>query len=90
MNHGRKAYLSILIVGFMYSIVRSYMNVLEEHTTVEETKRSYNASFPSFTFCVADGHYDLTTIAEVDREIRKFFEEKVSAFLLFYGLGVHA
>ena len=89
MKHSRKVYLSILIIAFLYSILRSYMNVLEENTTIEETKRAYNASFPSFTFCVADGEADnLTTFEELDREIHKFFEDKISAFLWIYGLGV--
>ena len=89
MKHSRKVYLSILIIAFLYSIIRSYMNVLEENTTIEETKRAYNASFPSFTFCVADGEADnLTSLKELDQEIHKFFEDKISAFLTIYGLGL--
>ena len=42
MEHSRKVYFGILLVAFLYSISRSYMNVLEEHTTIEETKRVSN------------------------------------------------
>ena len=89
MEHSRKVYFGILLVAFLYSISRSYMNVLEEHTTIEETKRAHNATFPSFTFCVADGEADnLTSLKELDQEIHKFFEDKISAFLTIYGLGL--
>ena len=38
MEHIRKVYFGILLVAFLYSISKSYMNVLKEHTTIEEYK----------------------------------------------------
>ena len=85
----RNVYLNVLIIAFIYGVIRSFLNVLEEPTTFEETPRAYNATFPSLTICIRDGSPDnFTTFLDVEKYINDFFVEKVDGFIKMYGLGV--
>ena len=85
----RKLYVGILLVAFLYSASRSLLYVLEEPTTVQETMRPYNATFPSLTCCRKDSDKDpFITFQDVDEEVNRVFDEWVLATLTISGLGV--
>ena len=87
--YSRKVYIAFLMVAFGYSISRSLFHVLAEPTTVEETIRSYNATFPSLTCCLKDTQKDhFTTFQEVYDGIHKLFENDIRANLKILGIGV--
>ena len=89
MSPTKNFYLNALIVAFIYSIIKSFLNVLEEHTTFEETLRAYNATFPSLTICIRDGSPDnFTTFLDLDDYINRFLEQNVEGYIKMYGLGV--
>ena len=51
MATSRKIFRAFLICTFMFTIIRSYINVLNEPTAFEETEKRYHATFPSITIC---------------------------------------
>ena len=72
MNTFKKLYISCLLVAFLYSIITSYLFILEEPTSFEETVR-FEASFPSLTICRRQWRADnLITFLDVMEEIRGF------------------
>ena len=85
----RNVYLNVLIIAFIYGVIRSFLNVLEEPTTFEETPRAYNATFPSLTICIRDGSPDnFTTFLDVEDYLNAFFEQKLDGYIKMFGLGV--
>ena len=51
MALSKNTYVAILVLAFLYSVIRSYMNLLGEPTTFEESISHEVASLPSITFC---------------------------------------
>ena len=51
MALSKNTYVAILCLAFSYSVFRSYMNLLDEPTTFEESISHEVASLPSITFC---------------------------------------
>ena len=85
----RKVYVGMLIGAFLYSILQSYMTVLEQHTTVEESRRSFNATFPSVSLCLINEKNDtlhFTTMNGLHDYINKFLDN-VSAELKIGEIG---
>ena len=72
MNISKKLYISCLVVALFYNIITSYLFILEEPTSFEETVGS-EASFPSLTICRRQYWEDkLITFLDVMEEIRGF------------------
>ena len=72
MNISKKLYISCLLVALLYSIITSYLNILEESTSFEETV-GFEASFPSLTICRRQWRADnFITFLDVMEEIRGF------------------
>ena len=85
----RNFYLHVLIIAFIYSIVKSFLNVLEEPTTFEETLIAHNATFPSLTICIRDGRPDnFTTFLNLENYLNTYFEQQIDGYVKKYGLGV--
>ena len=69
----RKVYICLLISVFLYSIVISFLNVLEEPTTFEEIEIENYATLPSGTFCRRSEKMDtLKTFDDVVNEVNNF------------------
>ena len=58
MALSKNTYVAILVLAFLYSVIRSYMNLLDEPTTFEESISHEVASLPSITFCNRQGSED--------------------------------
>ena len=72
MNTSKKLYILCLLVALLYSIITSYLFILEEPTSFEETV-AFEASFPSLTICRRQWRADnLITFLDVMEEIRGF------------------
>ena len=72
MNISKKLYISCLVVALLYSSITSFLIVLEEPTSFEETVGS-ETSFPTFTICRRQWWADnLITFLDVMEEIRGF------------------
>ena len=87
MNTFKKLYISCLLVAFFYSIITSYLFILEEPTSFEETV-AFEASFPSLTICRRQWEMDdLTTFLDAMQEIREF-HRLVEATLIHAGKNI--
>ena len=87
MNTFKKLYISCLLVALLYSIITSYLFILEEPTSFEETV-GYDASFPSFTICRRQFWPDnLITFLDLMEEIRGF-HRLVMAGLSYDGVHI--
>ena len=84
MNISKKLYISCLVVALLYSIITSYLIVLEEPTSFEETV-AFDASFPSLTICRNQGWVpdNFITFLDVMEEIKGFHRHAVT--LLVYN-----
>ena len=72
MNTFKKLYFSCLLVALLYTITTSYLFILEEATSFEESV-AFEASFPSLTICRRQWKVDnLTTFLDLMEEIRRF------------------
>ena len=83
----KKVYVVILFATFMYSTSRSLMHVLDEPTTMQETSKAYNATFPSLTCCMRP-RFDYETFEELYEGINLVFENNIRAKLRIWGIGV--
>ena len=73
MAFSKKLYIFVLTIIFAYNIFRSYLNVLEEPTTFEESNLKYSASFPSVTFCIRlNGKDNYTTFNDLKKDVEQF------------------
>ena len=73
MKTCKKLYILCLLGAFWYSIITSYLVILEEPTSFEETELTFAASFPSFTICRRQWDMDdLDTFLDVMQEIIGF------------------
>ena len=74
MAYTRKLYVLTLIAVFSYSIITSYMKVLQEPTAFNEVELENYATFPSMTICerplVKDSFHNFT---EVNLSIQNFY-----------------
>ena len=87
MNTSKKLYILCLLVALLYSIITSYLNILEESTSFEETV-GFEASFPSLTICRRQWKADnLTTFLDLMEEIRGF-HRLVMAGLSYDGVHI--
>ena len=88
MNTFRKIYLGCLVCTFLYTIIRSYLNVLDEPTTFEETEVKYHSTFPSITICPKQRKQDdYKTFSDLVKAIDNFKERTFATFGID-GLGV--
>ena len=72
MNISKKLYILCLLVALLYSIITSYLFILEEPTSFEETV-AFDASFPTLTICKRKWWADnFITFLDVMEEIRGF------------------
>ena len=84
MNTFKKLYISCLLVALLYSIITSYLFILEEPTSFEENV-AFEASFPSLTICRRELWADnLITFLDLMEEIRGF-HRLVEAQLVYTG-----
>ena len=84
MNTSKKLYILCLLVALLYSIITSYLNILEESTSFEETV-GFEASFPSLTICRRQWWAEkLITFLDLMEEIRGF-HRLVEAQLVYSG-----
>ena len=75
MNISKKLYISCLVVALLYSSITSFLIVLEEPTSFEETV-GFEASFPSLTICRRQWRADnFITFLDVMEEIRGFHRQ---------------
>ena len=87
MNTFKKLYISCLLVALFYSIITSYLFILEEPTSFEETV-VFEASFPSLTICRRQWWADnLVTFLDLMEEIRGF-HRLVQALLVYDGTHI--
>ena len=85
MALSKNTYVAILCLAFLYSIIRSYLNVLEEPTTFEETIDYTVTSLPSITFCNRQWTKDnFTTFEDVLKAIE---ETKKNHWVRVYHIG---
>ena len=88
MNRLKKLYASCLLVAFLYSIITSYLFILEEPTSFDETEIAFEASFPSLTICRRQWTADnLITFLNLMEEIREF-HRLVEAQLVYNGIHI--
>ena len=75
MAYTRKLYVLTLIAVFSYTIITSYMKVLQEPTAFNEIELENYASFPSMTICerpfVKDTFHNFT---DVNLSIQNFYD----------------
>ena len=75
MAYTRKLYVFTLIAVFSYTIITSYMKVLQEPTAFNEIELENYASFPSMTICerpfVKDTFHNFT---DVNLSIQNFYD----------------
>ena len=87
MNISKKLYISCLVVALLYSSITSFLIVLEEPTSFEETVGS-ETSFPTFTICRRQWWADnLITFLDVMEEIRGFHRHS-EAQLMYDGIHI--
>ena len=87
MNRSKKLYVSCLLVAFLYSITTSYLFILEEPTSFEETV-AFDASFPSLTICKRQWWADnFITFSDLMEEIRGFHRQ-VETRLVYSGIHI--
>ena len=87
MKISKKLYISCLVVALLYSIITSYLFILEEPTSFEETV-AFEASFPSLTICKRQWWADnFITFLDVMEEIRGF-HHLVEAQLRYEGIHI--
>ena len=88
MNTSKKLYILCLLAAFWYSIITSYLFILEEPTSFGETEIAFAASFPSLTICRRQWETDdLITFLDAMQEIRKF-HRMVEATLIHAGKNI--
>ena len=84
----RKVYILILCSAFAYGVLKSYVYMLEEHTTFEESTLKNHGILPSLTFCVNQYKADnFTQIEDVLNAIERG-KDMVSGHLRFIGHGL--
>ena len=72
MNKVKALYMSCLFAWFLYEVITSYMNVLEEPTSFEENEKEF-PTFPSVTICPREESLDnFTTFNDVMKAINLF------------------
>ena len=88
MNISKKLYISCLLVALLYSVITSYLFILEEPTSFDETEIAFEASFPSLTICRRQWCVDnLITFLDLMEEIRGF-HRLVEAQLRYEGIHI--
>ena len=81
MGLSRQMRIVILVCIFMYSIIMSYLNVLEEPSAFKETEKEFYATFPSVTLCKRSWVMDnFTSFSQVTQAINDYYE----TFEFFY------
>ena len=89
ISNSRKVYVAVLLIVFAYSTITSYLKILEEPTTFEETELRYYARFPSVTFCLRtkkkDNYTTFQDLADDLEEFKKYFN---AATYKIIGKGV--
>ena len=84
----RKIYIIILCSAFAFAILKSYIYILEEHTTFEENTLKNHGILPSLTLCVNQYKADnFTQIEEVGKAIEQA-KNMISAQIRFIGHGL--
>lgn len=88
MEVSRKIYIVILSSAFAYAILKSYFNLLEEHTTFEESTLKNHGILPSLTLCVNQHQADnFTRIEDVSNAV-ELEKNRSSGFIRFIGHGL--
>ena len=89
MSLSKNVYIAILCLAFLYSMLKSYLNVLDEPTTFEETVVPNAGSMPSLTFCQRDWYNDkFETMEDIMDEIENVKENHVSQAMIYtFGKG---
>ena len=87
MALSKQMYIGMLVLIFMYSIIMSYLHVLEEPTAFEETELEFHATFPSFTLCKRSWSMDgYTSFDNATQAINDYYDQ----LNIWYYLGAHA
>ena len=87
MNKVKALYMSCLFAWFLYEVITSYMNVLEEATSFEENEKEF-ATFPSVTVCPREESLDnFTTFDDVMKAIN-LFDKSINAWFSIEGINV--
>ena len=88
MEVSRKIYIVILSSAFAYAILKSYFNLLEEHTTFEESILKNHGILPSLTLCVNQHQADnFTTMEDVSNAV-ELEKSRSSGFIRYIGHGL--
>ena len=88
MSHLRKLYMCCLFGWFLFEVIISYMNVLEEHTSYEENEKEFYATFPSVTICPREEKLDNFTTFDDVMEAIELFDKKINAWFNIEGISV--
>ena len=87
MALSKNTYVTILCLAFLYSVMKSYLNVLDEPTTFEEIVLTQSGIFPSITFCQLDWSEDEFNTMEDIMDAINTREETDYFTALFYHFG---
>ena len=88
MATSRKIYRALLICTFMFTIIRSYLKVLDEPTTFKEIEKRYYSTFPSVTICPRQWKKDtLKTFDDMNKAIENLKARTFATFGID-GLGI--
>ena len=89
MALSKNTYIAILCLAFLYSVLMSYLNLLDEPTTFEETVLTHIASLPSLTFCQRQwSHDDFEKMEDIMDAIQSTKENHYVARFSLFGKGV--
>ena len=88
MNLFKKSYIFALTLIFFYYLVQSYLDVLQEHTTFEESIDRGQILLPSITFCPRQWDPDnFTTFEQIMDKIQRI-KCQSEAYLRYIGKGI--
>ena len=89
MTRSRNIYVTALCIGFISTITRSFLELLEEPTTFQESIEENVVKLPSLTFCERRSPLEnFTNFDEVQNKI-KTIKHNYNCTLVHRGLGVN-